>query len=88
MSMDLSKAIGATVRAHRERRRWTQRDLADATGLVRPNVARLENGGGRTHGTPGVPRLDTLDRVAAAFGLCTSELVYQSEVLQRMSEGE
>jgi DNA-binding XRE family transcriptional regulator len=59
----LAAAIGFGIRAAREARGWTQSDLARATGIRRPNVARLERGSA-------LPNLATLHRVAC--GLETS----------------
>jgi len=60
--------IGARIREARRARAMTQLDLAQATGIRRPNVARLERGGN-------TPTLETLQRVAAALDLPLSELV-------------
>ncbi|HUT76722.1 MAG TPA: helix-turn-helix transcriptional regulator [Polyangia bacterium] len=59
----LAAAIGFGIRAAREARSWTQADLARATGIRRPNIARLERGSA-------LPNLATLHRVAC--GLETS----------------
>lgn len=64
----LARAIGQRVRAARERKDWRQEDLARESGLARANVARLETG--RV-----VPKLPTLERVAAALGLRTDDLL-------------
>lgn len=55
-------SIGQKVRAARERKGWRQEDLAQETGIARPNIARLEKGGQ-------IPKVTTLRRVAAALGL-------------------
>lgn len=58
----LAWSIGQRIRAARGRKEWTQEDLANASGIARPNVARLEKG-------RQVPKVATLRRVAAALGL-------------------
>jgi DNA-binding XRE family transcriptional regulator len=59
----LAATLGYGIRAFREARGWTQADLASATGIRRPNIARLERGSA-------LPNLATLLRVAR--GLETS----------------
>ena len=44
----------------REKRGWSQRDLAKITGIKQPQIARLEKGGQ-------MPTLDTLWRLADAL---------------------
>ncbi len=55
-------SIGQRIRAARERKGWTQEDLAQESGIARANVARLER-------ARQVPKVTTLRRVAAALGL-------------------
>jgi len=45
----------------RQKRGWTQRDLAERAGMKQPQLARLETGQVE-------PRLDTLQRLAKAMG--------------------
>jgi ribosome-binding protein aMBF1 (putative translation factor) len=52
--------LGAAVRALRERRGWSQTQLAKATGMSQPAVARFEAGGT-------VPTLPVLERLAQAL---------------------
>ena len=59
----LAALLGSGIRTLREARGWTQADLARATGIRRPNIARLERGSA-------LPNLATLHRVAC--GLETS----------------
>ena len=56
------------VRVLRQRNNWTIKDLADKCGLTYPTVEAIE-----TNKT--FPSLRTLDQVAAAFGLSTSNLL-------------
>ena len=60
--------FGSKIRDARLKLAMTQLDLAQATGIRRPNIARLERGGN-------TPTLDTLQRVAAALGIQLSSLV-------------
>jgi ribosome-binding protein aMBF1 (putative translation factor) len=52
--------LGATVRAMREQRGWTQSRLAEAAGMTQSALARFEAGGT-------VPTLAVLERIAQAF---------------------
>lgn len=56
----LAFELGARVRAMREERGWSQRDLASRVGMSQPAVARFEAGGT-------TPTLAVLERFAAAF---------------------
>jgi len=58
----LSRQVGEKIRAARERRGMTQRELSELTGIKRPNIARLERGSG-------LPNLATLLRVANGLGV-------------------
>lgn len=52
---------GRTLRWARRRANLTQRDLAKATGIAQPTIARIESGATS-------PRLDTLERLLGATG--------------------
>jgi ribosome-binding protein aMBF1 (putative translation factor) len=52
--------LGAAVREMRERRGWTQTQLARAAGMTQPAVARFEAGGT-------VPTIPLLERLARAL---------------------
>ena len=56
----LAFELGGTVRHLRERRGWSQADLAKASGMTQSAVARFEAGGT-------VPTLPVLDRLARAL---------------------
>jgi len=60
--------IGLRIRAARSARDMTQLDLSNATGIRRPNIARLERGGN-------TPTLETLQRIAQALETTVSKLV-------------
>jgi transcriptional regulator with XRE-family HTH domain len=54
--------LGMRVRELREAAGLSQSELARRTGTRQPNIARLEAGGG-------IPRLDTLARIAGALDM-------------------
>jgi len=56
------------LRAYRERKALTQRELAEAAGLTRPNIARLE--AGRQAAIPG-----TVRKLALALGVEPADLM-------------
>ena len=60
-ALRLRRAIVAQLRALRERKRWTQQQLADAAGMPRSAIARLESA---EHSS----RLETLHAVAHVLG--------------------
>ena len=64
----LALTIGARIRAHRERLGLTQNDLALATGIHRPNIARLEKG-------VGLPNLSTVIKVANGLSVTLESLI-------------
>lgn len=63
-----AKRIGERVRTVRRERGLTISQLAEQTGMKRPNLSRLEHG---RHD----PSLETLDRVAQALGVPVAQLV-------------
>lgn len=54
--------LGRTVREVREERGWSQAQLAEASGMTQPAVARFEAGGT-------VPTIPVLERLAHALDL-------------------
>ena len=58
----LAWVVAERVRKYRVESGWRQEDLADRTGIARPNIARLERG---RH----LPTLSTLRRIAEALGV-------------------
>ena len=60
--------IGQRVREERLKRKWTLAVLQDKTQIRVPNLSRIEKG---KH----VPLLDTLERIADAFGIGVSDLI-------------
>lgn len=76
--MDMVR-FGRGIRALRRRRRWRQRDLADAAGVSPTIVARIERGDGWS-----VPP-KKLDAVAGALGARTDlRLSWNGEALDRL----
>lgn len=69
----LAWAIAQRVREARERQDLRQEDLAEMTGIARPNIVRIEQG---RH----VPSLATLRKIADALHLEISSLTAQPEV--------
>jgi DNA-binding XRE family transcriptional regulator len=61
----LAFELGMRVRAMREERGWSQRDLAKLTGMTQPSIARFEAGGTN-------PTLPILERIANAFDTTVS----------------
>ena len=60
-TLQLRRAVVGQLRALRERRGWTQQQLADAVGVPRSAIARLESA---EHSL----RLETLHAVARVLG--------------------
>ena len=56
----LAFELGEQVRSMREERGWSQRELAEYTGMTQPAIARFEAGGT-------TPTLPILERIANAF---------------------
>ena len=54
--------IGARLKAARDRRAWTQADLASASGVPIVTISRIENGR-----QAGRPRQSTIRKLAAAL---------------------
>jgi len=65
---DLAQTVGERIRFERKKRGWPQKELSKATGIARPNIARLESG-------RQIPSLPTLQRVARSFGVPLSEIL-------------
>ena len=64
--------IGERIRDMRERRRLSQGDIEEKTGLLRCYISRVENG-------HTVPSLETLERFAGALDVPLYKLFYNSE---------
>jgi len=69
-------AFAARLRAARELRQWTQRDLAARAGVPKSGVAHFERGTRR-------PSVETLHRLASALDTSTDYLLGRIAVLQQ-----
>jgi len=65
-----ARGLGGRVRALRRQRGWTQHQLAEAPGVSRATIARIEAGDSN-------PDLDTLGMIARALGVRTYALLYE-----------
>src|SRR5688500_5958076 len=66
------ESVGATVRAHRERRGWSRRELAEHSGVSERFLAQLETGDGNIS-------LRRFAEVAQALGTSPSALLAASD---------
>jgi transcriptional regulator with XRE-family HTH domain len=80
--------IGDRLREMREEKKLSQGDVEKRTGLLRCYISRVENG-------HTVPALETLEKLARAFGVPLYQLFYEGEeppvlpdLLKRKSSGE
>lgn len=69
---ELSAAIGATVRAERQSRKWTLDRLAEVTGVSRRMLINVEQGAAN-------PSVTTLLRISDALGIGLQALVAVSQ---------
>ena len=68
MAIDICVRLGRKIRLLREKRGWTQQQLADVTGIGRVHVSELENGK-RESG------LRMLEKLAASFETTVADLL-------------
>ena len=66
--MDITRQLGARVRALREARDWSQEELADRAGLHRTYVSSVERGVRN-------PTVTVMARLASALGVSLAGLV-------------
>jgi transcriptional regulator with XRE-family HTH domain len=64
--------IGERIREMRERRRLSQGDIEERTGMLRCYISRVENG-------HTVPSLETLEKFAGALDVPLYQLFYDAE---------
>lgn len=64
--MDLKHRLGATIRAYRQARNLTQEQVAEAIERTPEAVSNIERG-------HSLPSLDTMERLAAAFGIALAD---------------
>jgi hypothetical protein len=67
-AIEQGSLIGARVRAERNARDWSLAELSRRTGIHAPNLSRIENAKHR-------PSLQTVERLASAFGVPVADLV-------------
>jgi transcriptional regulator with XRE-family HTH domain len=48
---DVSESVAGRIRQERERREWTQQQLADATGIDRDKIGKIEIGARKVNST-------------------------------------
>jgi transcriptional regulator with XRE-family HTH domain len=73
MELSRPESFGERVRRYREARQWSQRDLANASGVSQATIAKIETGIlQRT-------LLDTVRGLAQAFQISLDELVETQE---------
>ncbi len=66
--VELAYDVSSRIKRERARRGWRQKDLAEATGIARPNIARLESG-------RRMPKISTLHKIGQALGIPVEELL-------------
>jgi DNA-binding XRE family transcriptional regulator len=64
----LARDVAEHIKAARKKRGWRQKDLAEATGIARPNIARLESG-------RRMPKITTLSKISHALGVSVETLL-------------
>jgi len=65
------QTLGERVRAARDRKLWTQRDLSEATGIMEATISRIENGKYRRR-----PYRETLETLAETLDVSVTWLVF------------
>ena len=65
---ELARDVAERIRQERKKRGWRQRDLADITGIARPNIARLESG-------RRMPKITTLYKIGQALKVSVESLL-------------
>lgn len=63
-----TRAVGAVIRKLREAKGITQEELADAVGMMRSNISRIEAAKHR-------PTLETMERIAKALKVSVADLI-------------
>ena len=63
-----TEGLGLRIRYRRKKRVWTLDQLADASGVSRAGISRIERG-------ETVPSTTTLSRIAEALGITFAELM-------------
>lgn len=72
--------VGKWVKTERERRGWSQTELAQRASIVQSYLSRLE-GSDRTKPSP-----DVLQRLANAFGVTVNEMLQLEEISEKTND--
>lgn len=67
MASETTEVLGANIRFLREKKGWTQGDLAEKCGVSRPRIAEIESG--RFN-----PSVETVKNIAEKLGVHISRL--------------
>jgi transcriptional regulator with XRE-family HTH domain len=73
---EVRRSFGLAVRIFRDRRGWSQAQLAQASSIDRGYISKIESGGVD-------PGLEMQRRLADAFSISLSELIVQAEEEER-----
>lgn len=73
------ESIGDRVYWHRDQRDWTQEELAHEAGVSATTISHIESGAKQ-------PRMNTIRRLARAFGVSTDELLHGKELVPPKDE--
>ena len=65
---ELADDVALRIKQARHEQGWRQKDLAAATGIARPNIARLESG-------RRMPKISTLHKISQALGIPVETLL-------------
>lgn len=67
MASETTEALGANIKALREKKNWTQGKLAEECGVSRPRIAEIESGKFN-------PSVETVENIAKRLGVHISRL--------------
>lgn len=67
MASETTEVLGANIRFLREKKGWTQGELAERCGVARPRIAEIESG--RFN-----PSVETVEKIAIELGVHISRL--------------
>ena len=70
---DISKKIGTKIKLERVKRNWSQEELAEKADLSKNHVGAIERG-------TSSPTVETLAKIADAFGIPLNDLTDASKV--------
>jgi len=67
MGTETTAALGNNVREVRQRKKWTQQELADECGVSRPRISEIESGEYN-------PSVETIEKIAQKLGVSITRL--------------